>query len=80
MNKHTILDGKVRVYKRPNTAKWHCAARLDGKNVRRSTGEKLLERAKLVAEDWYFTLRSGSNPTAKLKPEGAMTESGVLGV
>ena len=66
MEKHTILEGKVRIYRRPNTKKWHCAARIHGKNIRRSTNETQLGKAEKVAEDWYFSLRGGFNPTANI--------------
>ncbi len=29
---HTILGGKVHVYKRPNSSSWQCATYLAGKN------------------------------------------------
>ncbi len=30
--KHTILNGKVHVYRRPNSPNWQCSAFLNGKN------------------------------------------------
>jgi len=76
MSKCTILDGKVRIYQRENTAKWHCAARIDGKNVRKSTGEKDLGSAKKVAEDWFFALRSGDDdPLSKGSKQSSATYS-----
>jgi len=40
---HTILGGKVHVYKRPNSSSWQCSSYLGRKNRRMSTegGEPL---------------------------------------
>jgi site-specific recombinase XerD len=55
--KHTILGGKVHVYKSPESPIWQCSAYLEGRNRRKSTKESSLSRAKEVAEDWYLELR-----------------------
>lgn len=64
MAKHTILGGKVRVYKRENSSVWQCSTYLQGKNRRVSTKTESLSEAKDFAEDWYMSLigkhRSGS--------------------
>ena len=44
--KHTILGGKVHVYKRENSPVWQCSSYLAGKNRRMSTKEKSLSKAK----------------------------------
>lgn len=54
---HTILGGKVHVYKRPNSSSWQCATYLAGKNRRTTTKEDSLSKAKEFAEDWYLQLR-----------------------
>jgi hypothetical protein len=54
---HTILGGKVHVYKRPNSSLWQCSSYFAGKNRRTSTKEDSLSRAKEIAEDWYLQLR-----------------------
>ena len=54
---HTILGGKVHVYRRDNSSRWQCATYLAGKNRRVSTKEDSLSRAKDFAEDWYLQLR-----------------------
>jgi hypothetical protein len=54
---HTILGGKVHVYKRPNSSSWQCATYLGGKNRRTTTKEDSLSKAKEFAEDWYLQLR-----------------------
>ena len=54
---HTILGGKVHVYKRERSSYWQCSTYLAGKNHRISTKEDSLARAKEIAEDWYLELR-----------------------
>ena len=55
---HTILGGKVHVYKRDDTAATgNAASYLAGKNRRESTKEESLAKAKDFAEDWYLELR-----------------------
>jgi hypothetical protein len=54
---HTILVGKVHVYKRPNSSLWRCSSYFAGKNRRTSTKEESLAKAKEIAEDWYRQLR-----------------------
>jgi hypothetical protein len=54
---HTILGGKVYVYKRPNSSRWQCSSYFAGKNRRTSTKEESLSKAKEIAEDWYLQLR-----------------------
>jgi hypothetical protein len=44
--KHTILGGKVHVYRRDNSSRWQCATYLAGKNRRVSTKEDSLAKAK----------------------------------
>ncbi len=53
---HTILGGKVYVYKRPNSSRWQCSSYFAGKNRRTSTKEESLSKAKEIAEDWYLQL------------------------
>ena len=57
MAKHTILGGKVHVYRRENSRFWQCSTFMQGKNHRTSTKEESLANAKEFAEDWYLTLR-----------------------
>src|SRR5580704_13323367 len=54
---HSIIDGKLHVYKRENSRFWQCSSYLAGRNHRNSTKTDNLERAKIVAEEWYFGLR-----------------------
>lgn len=57
MECHTLMGGKLRVYKRPESAVWQCSTFLNGRNWRRSTREESLSLAKEIAEDWYLELR-----------------------
>jgi integrase len=54
---HTIMGGKVHVYKRENSRFWQCSAYLAGKNRRATTKQESLSLAKEFAEDWYLNLR-----------------------
>lgn len=55
--KHSILGGKVHLYKRENSTLWQCSTYLAGKNRRTSTKEESLAKAKDFAEDWFLELR-----------------------
>ncbi|MGA8087814.1 MAG: site-specific integrase [Terracidiphilus sp.] len=72
---HTILGGKVHVYKRPNSSSWQCATYLAGRNRRTTTKEDSLSKAKEFAEDWYLQLRGklrdGELKTGKLFRDAA---------
>jgi integrase len=57
VEKHSILGGKVHIYRRENSARWQCSTYMQGKDHRRSTGTDSLSLAKQFAEDWYFGLR-----------------------
>ncbi len=54
--KHSLLGGKLHVYKRENSDCWQCSTYLAGKNRRVSTKEESLAKAKDFAEDWYLEL------------------------
>jgi integrase len=71
--KHTILGGKVYVYKRPNSSLWQCSSYFAGKNRRTSTKEESLSKAKEIAEDWYLQLR-GKLRGGEIKSEKTFRE------
>jgi len=71
---HTILGGKVHIYKRPNSSCWQCSSYLAGRNRRATTKEESLSRAKEVAEDWYLQLR-GKLRTGELKTGKSFREA-----
>ena len=54
--KHSLLGGKLHVYRRENSGCWQCATYLAGKNHRVSTRTESLSQAKDFAEDWYLEL------------------------
>jgi integrase len=51
---HTIMDGKVHVYRRENSRFWQCAVYLGGCNHRTSTRHDRLVLAIDFAEEWYM--------------------------
>lgn len=63
---HSILSGKVQVYRRPNSSHWHCRASIGGRQWRRTTKEESLAHAKEIAEDWYLELK-GKSRAGELK-------------
>ena len=66
MPNHTLMGGKLHVYKRDNSRFWQCSTYLAGKNRRTSTKEESLALAKEFAEDWYLELR-GKQRSGDLK-------------
>ena len=71
---HSILGGKVHLYKRGDSDHWHCATFLKGKNHRKSTREDSLSLAKEIAEDWYLVLR-GKSRAGLLKTEKTFSKT-----
>lgn len=51
---HTLLDGKVHVYRRANSRFWQCSTYLGSCNHRQSTREENLAAAMDFARDWYL--------------------------
>jgi len=56
--KHSLMGGKLHVYKRENSTCWQCSTYLNGKNWRTSTKEESLAKAKDFAEDWFLELHN----------------------
>lgn len=54
--KHTLMGGKLHVYRRENSGQWQCSTYLAGKNHRVSTKTDSLAHAKDFAQDWYLEL------------------------
>lgn len=54
---HSLMGGKLHVYRRENSTNWQCSTFLAGKNWRVSSKEDSLSLAKEFAEDWYLELR-----------------------
>lgn len=57
MAHHTLMGGRLHVYKRENSSLWQCSTFMGGKNRRTTTGYESLEQAKDFAEDWYLQLK-----------------------
>ncbi|MBI1204932.1 MAG: site-specific integrase [Rhodopseudomonas sp.] len=57
MAHHTLMGGRLHVYKRENSSLWQCSTFIGGKNRRTTTGYESLEQAKDFAEDWYLQLK-----------------------
>jgi integrase len=74
--KHTILGGKVHVYRRDNSSLWQCSTYLAGKNRRVSTKEDSLGKAKDFAEDWFLELR-GKARAGEIRDEKTFREAAV---
>lgn len=53
-DKHTIMDGKVHLYRRPGSRRWQCSVFLGGANHRVSTGHERLADAEDFARAWYI--------------------------
>ncbi len=53
---HSLMDGKVHVYKRDNSRFWQCSTYLDGQNHRVSTKQETLTLAKEFAREWYMAV------------------------
>lgn len=51
---HVLMDGKLHVYKRPNSSYWQCSTYLGGRNHRVSTKESNLAIAQDFAREWYM--------------------------
>lgn len=51
---HTLMDGKVHVYKRGRSRFWQCSTYMDGRNHRVSTKEEILKLALEFAREWYM--------------------------
>ena len=74
LSKHTLMGGKLHVYKRENSRFWQCSSYLAGKNRRLTTKEESLGQAKEVAEDWYLELR-GKHRRGEVMSEKTFRES-----
>ena len=61
MPTHSILTGKVKLYRRDDGGEhWFCSTYFMGKNRRKSTKTDSLSHAEEIAEDWYLELRGKS--------------------
>lgn len=51
---HSLMDGKLHVYRRENSRFWQCATYLNGRNHRQSTKETNIAFAREFAREWYL--------------------------
>lgn len=51
---HTLMDGRVHVYRRTGSRFWQCAVYLSGRNYRQSTRQENLAYALEFAKDWFL--------------------------
>ena len=71
---HTLMGGRLHVYKRENSHFWQCSTYLGGKNRRTSTKEESLAHAKDFAEDWYLELK-GKHKRGEINDEKTFKEA-----
>jgi integrase len=55
--RHSLLDNKVQIYRRPGSPHWNASCTIGGKQMRKTLREESLARAKDVALDWYLELK-----------------------
>lgn len=75
MESHEILNGKARLYQRPDSELWYASVYWKAKNHRKSTGERDFDQAKAIAEDWYRQLTGRVKAAPSMQAEA--NESGT---
>jgi len=71
MPTHSILGGKVKLYRRDDGSEnWFCSTFFMGKNRRKSTKTDSLSHAEEIAEDWFLELRGKSRAGLLDAPTG----------
>ncbi len=75
--KHSLMGGKLHVYRRPGSSQWQCSAFLAGKNHRVSTKTDSLAHAKDFANDWYLELH-GKLRRGEVKREKTFKEAAAV--
>lgn len=76
-SKHSLMGGKLHVYRRENSGQWQCSTYLAGKNHRVSTKTDSLSHAKAFAEDWYLELH-GKFRRGEVKAEKTFKEAAAV--
>ncbi len=71
---HSLMGGRVHVYRRENSRYWQCSTYLGGRNRRVSTKEESLALAKDFAEDWYLELK-GKHKRGEIRDEKTFREA-----
>lgn len=52
--KLTLMDGRLHIYRRPNSRYWQCSTFLIGRNFRTTTKEETMALAREFAVEWYM--------------------------
>lgn len=77
MESHEILNGKARLYRRPDGGDyWYAAIYWKSKYHRKTTGETDFDRATAFVEEWYWKLTGKTKPTPRI-PQATANESGT---
>lgn len=74
---HSLMGGKLHVYRRENSGCWQCSTYLAGKNHRVSTKTGSLAAAKDFANDWYLELH-GKHRRGEVKAEKSFKETAAV--
>lgn len=53
---HSLMDGKVHVYRRGGSRYWQCSTYMNGRNHRKSTKHESLAMAMDYAREWYMSI------------------------
>jgi integrase len=69
MEQHTLMGGRLHLYKRLNSRFWQCSTYLGGKNRRLSTKQESLGLARKSAEEWFLDLQVRHREGPGLKNE-----------
>lgn len=83
---HTLMDGRLHVYRREGSRFWQCSTYLAGRNYRQTTKEESLVLAMQFARDWYLEqyvedrrIRGASNrPTFRQATEAFLAEYEII--
>ena len=75
--KHSLMGGKLHVYRRENSGQWQCSTYLAGRNRRVSTKTDSLSHAKDFAQDWYLELH-GKFRRGEVKAEKTFKEAAAV--
>jgi hypothetical protein len=54
--KHQMMEGRLLVFRRPQSRYWQCSTYLAGKELRKSTKQESFAHAKDFAEKWFLGL------------------------
>ena len=60
---HSLMDGKVHVYRRECSSLWQCSTYMNGRNYRKSTKHENLALAMDFAREWYLAVYIDSRRT-----------------